>query len=122
MREQLGKVYVGFSVSAVVLWAALLFLVFATTPGGNGYWELIGFYSALFGAVVSSITLIGVMFRKRFSVAPIPEMVRYSLRQAALVGLLLLLLLVLQAQSILFWWVGASLVLLFICVEVLFNL
>lgn len=122
MHERFRKVYIRFSLLAALSWSALVLVVLYTQPEGKGNVSLLAFYVSLLAACVCTVTLIEVFLRKRFVTAPFDVLMRSSVRQAVLVGLLVVSLFALQAQDLLFWWVAGSLVLLFICIEALCNL
>lgn len=122
MHEHFRKIYLSFGFGAVLFWCGLTSLVLYTQPHDTSFVNVGVFYVLLMGAFVCTITLVEVFFRKRFMPAPFGQLIRASVRQAALTGLLVVALFVLQSQHLLFWWVAGSLVLLFICVEALSNL
>lgn len=122
MHEHFRKIYLGFGSGAVLFWSSLTVLVLYTQPHDTSFVTVGVFYLLLMGSFVCTIALLEVLFRKRFMPAPFDQLVKASVRQAALTGLLAVALFVLQSQHLLFWWVAGSLVLLFICVEALSNL
>lgn len=107
---------------ALLFWGALATLVMYAQPRDNGYINIVAFYVLLMVACTCTVALVEVFFRKRLVPAPFGQLVKSSVRQAVLAGLLVIALFVLQSQHLLFWWVAGSLVLLFICIEALCNL
>lgn len=67
------------------------------------------------------MTVIGITFRKRFSPGMFTEQLRNSSRQAILIALLITSLVVLQLFNLFFWWVGLTIVLFIIALEIFLN-
>jgi hypothetical protein len=122
MHEQFRKAYLGFGLLAVVAWVGLALFVYNTHPEQFGVWSLVLLYLLLAAALFGLVTTIELALRRKFITAPFPVICKASVRQAVLCSVLVVSLLILQAEGLLFWWVAASLVLLFICIEGFLNL
>lgn len=122
MHEQFRQTYITFTALTVVFVGGLVVLMSIAAPTAWGGLALVLFYVLLFGFVLSLTTLLEVGLRKRFAAAPFKTIVVASLRQGAVLGLLVVSLLMLQAGQLLFWWVGASLILFFLSLEVFLSI
>ena len=80
------------------------------------------FYLSLFLFVVGLTTLVGLTVRQIFSPKLFILNLRASFRQGLLLAILTIVSIGLLVARILFWWVELSLILFFLCVEVLLNL
>lgn len=96
-------------------------ILWSVDPFTAGVVSHIFFYLTLFLSLSGLLTLGGILFRKRFSPGMFTELVRDSFRQALLLSLLIIGLVLLQVFSLLFWWVGLSLILFIITVEIFLN-
>lgn len=121
MHSQFRKFYFSFIASALISWVVLACVVGTTKPEHNNL-SILFFYVFLFLAIVSTCSTLELFLRSKFAPAEFKNMTQSSMRQSVLVALLLISLLALQAQNLLFWWVGLSLLLLFISIEVFSNL
>ena len=103
------------SVAAFI--SVLLFIdPFAASPIQH-----IFFYITLFLACIGLFTLGGLSFRKRFAPGMFVEQLRISARQSILLAFMVISLLALQSFGLLYWWVGLTLILFIITVEIFLN-
>jgi len=100
---------------------ALVLIVWFVNPFAAGAIAHTFFYISLFLSAVGIFTLIGVQLRKRLLPGILVEQLRVSFRQAFLIGIIITGLILLQANDLLFWWVGLTLILFITSIEVLFN-
>lgn len=101
--------------------AAFASVVWSVDPFTSGWTGQIFFFATLFLTLCGLLTLGGIYFRKRFSPGMFTEQLRVSFRQAFLLSLLVIGLVILQIFSLLFWWVGLTLILFIITVEIFLN-
>jgi len=90
-------------------------------PDTAGLVGQFSFYITLSLSLIGIITLLGTLLRKRFTPGMFTEHLRTSARQAILLALLISGLLILQSASLLFWWVGLTLILFIITLEIFLN-
>ena len=79
------------------------------------------FYLTLFLTVSGVTTLLAIAIRKKFVPGILVDQLATSMRQGILVGIMFTGMLILQSQNLLYWWVGLTLILFIITVEVFFN-
>jgi hypothetical protein len=101
--------------------AAFCSVLWFVDPFTSGVLAHIFFYLTLFLAAVGVFALIGIALRKKFVPGMLSDQFAVSMRQAVLLSALVSALLILQANNILFWWVGITLVLFIVTVEIFFN-
>ena len=110
---------IGFgSLLSFAAFASVLWFIDPFTSGWPGH---AFFYITLFLSLTGILTILGIVFRKRFSPGMFTEQMRISFRQAVLLSLLIIGLIILQIFSLLFWWVGLTLILFIITVEIFLN-
>ena len=105
----------------VVAIAAFGSILWSVDPFTAGVIPHIFFYLTLFLASTGVVTLIGIWMRKRWIPGVLIKQLQVSARQAILISLLIAGLLLLQTHNLLHWWVGGTLILFIITVEVFFN-
>jgi hypothetical protein len=101
--------------------AAFASIVWSVDPYTSGLIPHIFFYITLFLTLAGLFTLLGISLRKKLAPGMFTEQLRISFRQAFLLSLLILGLIILQVFNLLFWWVGLTLVLFIIAVEIFLN-
>lgn len=101
--------------------AAFTSVLWFVDPFTSGLVGLVSFFFTLFFALCSLLTLGGIYVRKKFSPGMFTEQLRNSFRQAFLLALLVIGLIVLQIFNLLFWWVGLTLILFIITLEIFLN-
>jgi hypothetical protein len=109
------------SFGTVLSLAAFASVLWFIDPFKSGTIGHVFFFLTLFLALCGIITLAGIFLRKRFAPGMFTEQLRISFRQAFLLSLLIISLVILQIFSLLFWWVGITLVLFIITVEIFLN-
>lgn len=109
------------SLGTILSLAALISVLWSVDPFTSGTLGHLFFYLTLFLTLCGIITIIGITLRKRFSPGMYTEQLRISARQAILLSLLIIALLILQVFGLLLWWVGLTLVLFIITVEIFLN-
>lgn len=122
MHEQFRKLYLICGFLGVLSLAGLVAVVLTTAPETGFGRNIFFFYALLLGTIFCFGAVIELAVRKRFAVGQFRSLFVSSLRQAALLGALVVVLLMLQASQLLFWWVGASLVLFFLSLEVFLSI
>jgi hypothetical protein len=122
MHEQLQRVYALFGFLGVLSFSGLVWVILRTAPEAGLHANMVLFYLLLLLVFFFFGTVIELPVRKRFATAPLRALLTASMRQAALLGVLVVLSLFLQASQLLFWWVAASLVLFFLSLEVFFSI
>lgn len=101
--------------------AAFLSILWFVDPFTSGRIPHVFFYLTLFLSLTGLMTLIGAWARKTMAPGMFTEQLRISFRQAILLSLLILALLILQVLNLLFWWVGVSIILFIITLEIFLN-
>lgn len=109
------------SLGTLLSLAGLVSILWFVDPFTSGLLAHILFYLTLLLTVAGLFTLIGTWLRRRFWPGMFSEQLRVSFRQAFLLAILLIALLLLQLFHVLFWWVGLTLILFIITLEVFFN-
>ena len=109
------------SVGTILALGALTSVLFSVDPFTSGLMGHISFYATLFLSLCGILTIGGITLRKRFSPGMYTEQLRISSRQAILLSILIIGLLLLQVFGVLLWWVGLTLILFIITVEVFLN-
>lgn len=93
-----------------------------TDPGDASVATFCLFYLSLFLFCLGLLTLIGLGIRKWMLPGHYIKNLADSFRQAFLISLLVVTSFLLLANKLLFWWVEASLILLFCLVEIFLSL
>lgn len=106
------------SLVALTGFALVLVYIDPFNAGATGHFY---FYLTLFLTTVGIVTLSTLVLKQRFFPGIYAELFRVSLRQATLVGILITGLVFLEAQNILYWWVGLTLGLFLIAIEAFFS-
>lgn len=109
------------TVGTLLSLAALASVVWSVDPFTSGVLGHFFFYLTLFLSLCGLMTIAGISFRKRYSPGMYTEQLRVSARQAVLLAILIVALLVLQVFGLLLWWVGLTLILFIITVEIFLN-
>lgn len=99
--------------------ALLLWVVYTRSPESFAAEALL--YLSLFVLVYAGACIAEIVVRKRFVVAPVRTMIGVANRQAVWLAVFAVVLLYAQAAGLLSWWVGGSVALLLICIEVWCN-
>lgn len=116
-RAYIVPLVVGTALSFLALSLVLWFV----DPFESGTISHIFFYITIFLFSLGLVTLIGIQLRKKLMPGILVEQLRVSFRQALLISILITGLLGLQANDLLLWWVGLTLILFIFTVEVFFN-
>lgn len=106
------------SLVALTGFALVLVYIDPFNAGATGH---LYFYLTLFLTTVGIVTLSTLVLKQRFFPGIYAELFRVSLRQATLIGILITGLVFLEAQNILYWWVGLTLGLFLIAIEAFFS-
>ncbi len=109
------------SAGTIISVIALGLVLWFVDPFSVGLMQHTFFYLTLFLSSLGIATLLGIQLRKRFLPGILVEQLRVSIRQALLIALLITGLIILQANALLFWWVGITLILFIITLEIFFN-
>ncbi len=109
------------SIGTLLSLAAFASVLWSVDPFTSGAIGHLFFYLTLFLSLCGLMTIVGISFRKRYTPGMYIEQLRVSARQAVLLSILIVALLVLQVFSLLLWWVGLTLVLFIITVEIFLN-
>jgi hypothetical protein len=117
-RTHLILILTGTALSAFSLGSIIKF----TDPFTAGLLTHIFFYASLFMMSLGLLTSTGIVLRQKFTEGLYVSHLSASFRQAFLISLLLNISLLLQARSLLFWWVELTLVLFFLSLEVFLHL
>lgn len=88
-----------------------------TNPFVSGWQAHTAFYITLFLSASGIFTIINLVLRKRFFPSIYSEIFKTSLRQGIFIGLIITSLISLEAINLLYWWVGATLILFFVALE-----
>lgn len=99
--------------------ALLLWVVLTRSP--NEFSAQALFYCSVLVLVYAVACMAEILLRKRFVVAPVRTMIVAANRQAVWLALFVVVLLYAQAAGLLSWWVGGSVALLFLCIEIWCN-
>lgn len=109
------------SIGTLLSLAGLISVIFSVDPFTSGLLGHIFFYITLFLTLCGLITLAGIIVRKKYFPGMYTEQLRMSARQAVLLAILIVSLLILQVFGLLFWWVGLTLILFIITLEIFLN-
>jgi hypothetical protein len=113
-------VLVGFSTILAVF--SLSSIVVFSDPFKSS-WITFGFlYLSLFLSSLGLFTLLGIGIRQVFKQKVYVINLSNSFRQGLLISAFITVCFILQAQQLLFWWVGLSLIMLLLFVEIFLNL
>lgn len=116
------KTYILPLIAGTILsFAAWLSVLWFVDPFSTGILSHSFFYLTLFLTAVGAFAILGIALRKRYLPGIMSEQLATSLRQAVLLAVLLTGLLLLQANNLLYWWIGAIMILFIITIEIFFN-
>ncbi len=121
MHNTTRNYLVPISIGTLLSVAAFLSVLWFVDPFTSGLLQHIFFYLTLFLASAGLMTLVGIQLRKKVAPGMFTEQLRTSFRQGILLSLMVIGLLILQVSGLLFWWVGLTLVLFIITVEIFLN-
>lgn len=121
MHHTTRSYIVPIAIGSLLCLAAFGSVVWSVDPYTSGWIGHAFFFLTLFLSLLGIFTLAEIFFRKRFSPGMFTEQLRASFRQSFLLALLVVCLLLLQIFSLLFWWVGLTLILFIITVEIFLN-
>jgi hypothetical protein len=121
MHHTTRNYLIPISIGTILSLAAFISVVWFVDPYTSGLLQHIFFYLTLFLTSAGILTLGGVVLRKRLSPGMFTEQLRTSFRQSILLSLMIIGLLLLQVNNLLLWWVGLTLVLFIITVEIFLN-
>lgn len=102
----------------IASFASVLYFVDPTTSGWLGHSF---FFLTLFLSLYGLLTTVGISVRKKFAPGMFTEQLRNSSRQAILIALLITSLVLLQLFNLFFWWIGLTIVLFIIVLEIFLN-
>ncbi len=109
------------TIGTLLALSSITVILFTTEPQQASISVFIFLYVSIFLASLGSFSLLGVGLRKRFKAGIYITHMSVSLRQGALLALLVTSALYLQAVHLLFWWVMASLIVFLLFVEMFLN-
>lgn len=118
LRSHFILIAIGSFLSAFSLACIIKF----TDPYSSGIATHFFFYTSLFMLTLGIFMLAGIALRQRFLPGLYVTHLAASFRQSLFLSLLIIISLILQAHGLLFWWIGAVLVLFFLSLEVFLNL
>lgn len=121
MHQTTRTYLIPITIGTLLSTAAFASVLWSVDPFTSGWAGHIFFFLTLFLTLCGLLTLGGIYFRKKFSPGMFTEQLRISFRQAFLLALLIISLIILQIFSLLFWWVGLTLILFIITVEIFLN-
>lgn len=116
-KSHLILIGIGTFLSAFSLGCIIKF----TDPYSGGSFTHLFFYLSLFMVTLGVCVLIGLSLRVRFAPGLYVNHLAGAFRQAIFLSFLITASLLLQAKGLLFWWVGITLFLFFLSVEVFIN-
>jgi hypothetical protein len=109
------------TISAVFCWMIWGFVIYFVDPTVAGIMGFIFFYLSLFLSLVGTLSVLGLLLRKKFGKEEfIFKTVTISFRQAILLGLMIIGALILKSQKLLTWWNIIFLILALIIMEFFF--
>lgn len=106
--------------SLVALTGFILTIVYVD-PYSTGLLGHLFFYTTLFLSIIGLSTISSLIFRQKFFPGIYAGLFQVSLRQAILIASLITGLVFLEAQNVLYWWVGLTLGLFLIAIESFFS-
>ncbi len=121
MHHTTRNYLIPISIGTLLAIAAFISVLWFVDPFASGLVQYFFFYLTLFLASTGILTLTGIIIRKKVSPGMFTEQLRISFRQGVLLSFLILGLLILQVSNLLLWWVGLTLVLFIIALEVFLN-
>lgn len=101
---------------------SLVSILVYKSPENAGWYIMLFLYLSIFLTSVGILTGIGLLIRNLFFSSRFSDSFSNSLRQALFISLYLIVCLLLSSFGLLFWWVGFSLLLPFLTLEVFLNL
>lgn len=117
MHQTTKQYLIPLLIGSLVAICGFLLVIVYTNPFVSGWQVHTAFYLTLFLSTSGIFTIINLLFRKRFFPSIYTELFKTSLRQGILIGLIIASLIGLEAINLLYWWVGATLILFFVALE-----
>jgi hypothetical protein len=109
------------SISAVFCWVIWVLVLYLIDPTATGILGFTFFYLSLFLAMTSSLSVLGLLFRIKFSKEEVIfKIVTISFRQAMMLSFLVIGSLFLKSKNLLTWWNIVFLILALIILEFFF--
>ena len=121
MHHTTRNYLIPISIGTILSLAGFVSVVLFVDPFTSAVLPHFFFYLTLFLTLAGAMTILGTAFRKRMKPGMFTEQLRISFRQAILLAMLIIGLLLLQVFNLLFWWVGVTVVLFIITVEIFLN-
>jgi len=121
MREQVKLHLILISVGTALSLFSLFSILAFTTPESAAALILFFLYLTIFLSTLGLFLLLGLGLRLKFAPGIYAKLLETSVRQAALLAVLVTVSLLLQASSLLLWWFELTLILLLICIEIFFS-
>jgi hypothetical protein len=118
MHHTTRNFLIPISAGTILSVLAFLAILWSVDPYTTSWLSHLFFYLTLALSLTGLFSLGGTMLRKKFAPGMFTEQLRTSLRQAGLLVLLIISLLLLQSFNLLFWWVGITLILFIITLEI----
>lgn len=101
--------------------AVVLCAIFFLNPSVS-LWPVVALYFGLLVGITGLVYAVETLVRQKYASAPWPMVNKQARRHGLLVSLMAVSFLVLLSQGLLSWWLSASIVLLIVAVEAVFNL
>lgn len=109
-------------VSGIFSWSAWILVITKLNPNEQTQLALLLFFTSLFFASVSTLTIMGVYLRKMMvKTELLANHMNIALRQAVLLSLCITGCLLLLLLGVLTWWDGLLLVFIIILIEIYFS-
>jgi len=101
----LKKYLILMSIIALICWSGFVFVINKVDPTQSGFLGYILFYSMLFLATVSTLSVFGFLLRSKILHGELAfRQVSITFRQAFWFGLLVIISLWMQSRTVLTWW------------------
>ncbi len=120
MQEQFIKSYLYSVLPAILGFVGIVLTILYSSPTHSGIVLL--FYVLVFVTVFSFVIAVEIFARKRLVQAHFNQLIKSAVRQSFFLAVLVVSLLYLQAENLLLWWVGLSVVLFFMCLDIVFSM
>ncbi len=122
MFENAKNHIVLISAGTILSFLSIATIVSFTEPDAVGWVTKLLLYGSIFLFFLGLSAIIGLFIRQRYLEGRYSKNLQVSLRQGFLVSLFITSSLALNAHGLMVWWVGLTLILFLLVIEVFYNL
>ncbi len=120
MQEQFIKSYLVAGSVAILGCLGLVLTLLYSSPVSTGVVAL--FYALVFITIFASVVVVEIFARRKFAPGNFDKLLKSAVRQSFFLAVLVVSLLYLQAENLLLWWVGLTIVLFFMCLDIVCSI